>query len=135
MPVLPALRPSAAALVLGAVLAGCAHTEGTRVEREEARLATLLEGRVAGEPESCIAVFNIDRLRIYDRTAVTYETGDTIWVARPTDPRSLDTRDIVVVRRTGSQLCKQDVIRTVDRTSGITTGVVFLDDFVPYRRP
>ncbi len=130
-----ASRTLCAVLALAAALAGCAHTEGTRQQREEARLAKLLEGRVAGEPESCITAFNDNRLHFYDQTAVVYEAGDTVWVSRPTDPRSLDTRDIVVIRRTGSQLCKQDIIRTVDRTSGITTGVVFLEDFVPYRRP
>src|SRR5690606_9281200 len=109
--------------------------EGTRQEREEARLAKLLEGRVPGKPESCITALSDSRLQFYDRTAVVYDAGDTIWVSRPTDPRSLATRDVVVIGRTGSQLCKQDIIRTVDRTSGITTGVVFLEDFVPYRRP
>jgi hypothetical protein len=130
-----ARRTLCTALAFAAALAGCAHTEGTRQEREEARLAKLLEGRVPGKPESCITALSDNRLQFYDRTAVVYDAGDTIWVSRPTDPRSLDTRDVVVIRRTGSQLCKQDIIRTVDRTSGITTGVVFLENFVPYRRP
>ena len=118
-----------------AALAGCTHTDTPRLEREQARLARMIEGRVAGEPRSCITVFDMGRLQIVDRTAVVYESGDTVWVSRPTNPTSLDTRDIVVIRRSGSQLCKHDVIRMVDRTGHFTTGVVFLEDFVPYRRP
>ena len=118
---------------------GCAHPGGPyrerEHEREEARLADMLQGRVAGEPRSCIAAFDLGRLQIIDRTAVVYDAGGTIWVARPSNPESLDSRDIVVIKRSGGQLCKQDLIRTVDRTSHITTGVVFLGDFVPYRRP
>ena len=120
------------------VLSGCAYNQGPQREpireRAEARLTQMLQGRVAGEPRACITVFDLGRLQIIDRTAVVYDAGETIWVARPEERRMLDTRDIVVIRRTGSQLCKQDLIRTVDRTGHFTTGVVFLGDFVPYRR-
>ena len=108
--------------------------DGLGARRAEARLAKMLEGRVAGEPRSCISALDSSRLQILDRTAVVYDAGGTIWVSRPDDPNSLDSRDIVVIRRTGGQLCKQDLIRTVDRTGHFTTGVVFLGDFVPYRR-
>ena len=134
-------RKSIALLALGAAIAlgGCATT-GTPYrhplqDREEARLAKLLEGRVPGKPSDCISAFDLGRMQIFDHTAIVYESGDTIWVARPSDPHSLDTSDIVVIKRTSSQLCKQDMIRTVDRTGHFTTGVVFLDDFVPYRKP
>ncbi|WP_305098503.1 hypothetical protein [Croceibacterium aestuarii] len=118
-------------------LSGCATTAGpNRFQvREEARLAELLQGRVAGTPKSCISAFQMNRLEVYDHTAIVYRAGDTIWVSRPTEPRSLDASDILVIKRTSSQLCKQDVIRTVDRTNGFTTGIVFLGDFVPYTRP
>jgi len=116
-------------------LAGCVHDRAAADDRGEARLAAMLAGRVAGEPRSCVSAYDSSRLQIIDRTAVVYDAGSTIWVSRPSDPRSLDTRDIVVIERTGSQLCKQDVIRTVDRTGGFATGVIFLGDFVPYTRP
>lgn len=133
------MKGIAFALAAGSlVLSGCAYNQDPQRDRfrdrAEARLAQMLEGRVAGEPRSCITVFDLGRLEIIDRTAVVYDAGETIWVARPEEPRMLDTRDIVVIRRTGGQLCKQDLIRTVDRTGHFTTGVVFLDDFVPYRR-
>ena len=118
-------------------LSGCATPGGpNRVQvREEARLAELLQGRVAGTPKSCISAFDMRRLEIFDHTAIVYRAGSTIWVSRPTEAHSLDASDILVIKRTGSQLCKQDVIRTVDRTNGFTSGVVFLGDFVPYAKP
>ncbi|GGD48021.1 hypothetical protein [Croceicoccus pelagius] len=115
-------------------LSGCATTTmGASVERGEARLAEMLAGRTAGEPQSCISAYASSRLKVIDETAVVYDAGDTIYVARPDNPRSLDTKDVLVIERTGGQLCKQDVVRTVDRTLGFNTGVVFLSDFVPYR--
>jgi hypothetical protein len=90
------------------------------------------EGRTAGRPVACIPAQVSERLKIIDRTAVVYDGGRTIYVAKPRDPRTLDTNDILVINRFGSQLCKTDVVRTVDRSSGFMTGVVFLGDFVPY---
>jgi hypothetical protein len=124
----------AATLVLSACATAGASTRHAFQDREEAKLATMLQDRVAGEPRSCITAYDLSRIQILDHAAIVYETGDTIWVSRPGDPHSLDTRDIVVIKRTGGQLCKQDIIKTVDRTSGFTTGLVFMGDFVPYRR-
>jgi hypothetical protein len=41
--------------------------------------------------------------------------------------------DIMVSEQFGSQKCKGDIIRLVDRTTGMTGGVCSLGDFVPYR--
>jgi hypothetical protein len=38
------------------------------------------------------------------------------------------------MKRTSSQLCKQDIVNTADQTTGMYTGSVFLGDFVPYRK-
>jgi hypothetical protein len=127
-------RPVAAFAAV-ALAAGCATYDGGNNAEGEARLAAMLEGRTAGEPRSCISASVDSRLKIIDRTAVVYDAGRTIYVARPENPQSLDTQDVLIINRFGSQLCKQDVIRTADRTLGFTTGIVFLGDFVPYTRP
>lgn len=130
---LPLATAIASSLAVTAV-SGCATSPmGASAERGEARLAEMLAGRTAGEAQSCISAFADNRLTVIDETAVVYDAGDTIYVARPDNPRSLDTQDVLVIERTGGQLCKQDFVRTVDRTLGFTTGVVFLGDFVPYR--
>lgn len=120
---------------LVALLATSAHAASpTGPEKGEAQLAKMLEGRTAGKPQSCISAQISDRLQIIDQTAVAYNVGNTIYVARPDQPKSLNTDDILVINRTSGQLCKQDIVRTIDRTSGFTRNVIFLGDFTPYRK-
>lgn len=122
-----------AAAALGTTTAAHAAPD-TAPSKGEARLAKMLEGRTAGEPKSCISARLDSKLQVIDETAIVYDAGSTIYVARPENPRSLDANDILVIKRFGSQLCKQDIIHTVDRMSGFMTGVVFLGDFVPYTK-
>jgi len=124
----------AASAVLLAGTTALAADKPTRMQKNEARLEKLLEGRTAGEPVSCISAYQADKLQVIDGVAMVYGTGDTIWVAKPSNPQSMRWDDIMVVNRTGGQLCNTDIIRTVDRMSGFTTGVVFMDKFVPYRK-
>ena len=104
----------------------------SRAERGEAKFAELTEGRVAGEGQSCINTFNTNRLTVIENVGISYERGDTIWIARASNANQLSGFDIPVFERRGSQLCRTDVIRTIDRSSGHFSGVVFLGDFVPY---
>ncbi len=122
--------------MMGTALTGMAATgaEAKPKQTGEQKLAKMLEGRVAGEPRSCIFTTPSSSIRVIDDTALVYRSGGTLWVNVPADPSSLDDDDIMVVRRTGSQLCNLDVITTVDRYSGFYNGNVFLGDFVPYRK-
>lgn len=108
------------------------QTEQTKGEKE---LAKLLEGRVAGEPTSCIRTPPNDRVRVIDDTAIVYGRGKTIYVNRTSRPRDIDDHDTMIVRRfSGSQLCKTDIVTTIDRGSQMFSGVIFLSEFVPYTR-
>ena len=108
------------------------QTEQTKGEKE---LAKLLEGRVAGEPTSCIRTPPNDRVRVIDDTAIVYGRGKTIYVNRTSRPSDIDDRDTMVIRRfSGSQLCKTDTVTTIDRGSQMFSGVIFLSEFVPYTR-
>lgn len=101
---------------------------------DEEAFAQLTEGRVAGEPRSCVTTANHNRVRIIEHVGVAYETGDTIWIALAHNPQRLDDFDVPVFQRFGSQLCKFDRITMVDRFSGFFSGVLFLNDFVPYKK-
>jgi len=129
------LSSAAAAAISALALSPSTALAQTGQEKGEARLAKMLEGRVAGEPESCITALNANRIEVIDYVGVVYDAGNTIWVSRVKDPRSLSWTDIPVFDRFGSQLCKYDVIRTVDRSTHMYSGAVFLEDFVPYRKP
>lgn len=103
-----------------------------RDERAEAAFTELVEDRVAGEPRSCINTFNSNRLRVVEYVGLAYRDGDTLWVARASNPEDLGPWDVPIIERYGSQLCRHDLIRTIDRNSGFYTGNLFLGDFVPY---
>jgi len=125
----------ASIVTAAALMAGAAPLAAeTRAEKAETRVAEMLEGRTAGEPRNCITALNSSDLRVLEHVGIVYERGDTIWLARASDPRQLGISDVPIFDRFGSQLCRTDVIRTVDRGSGFFTGSVFLEPFVPYTR-
>lgn len=116
-------------------LAGTAAAASSSSDQGEARLARMLAGRTAGKPVSCIDTMNPDKMQVIDGVAVVYDAGRTIYVARPTDPRMLRPTDALVIDRfSPSRLCVQEAMRTIDRYDHHTTGVLFLQDFVPYTK-
>lgn len=127
------LALSAAAIGLLAAPAAQAdeHAEMTKGEN---RLAKMLEGRVAGEPERCIRTIGSRSLTKIDNTALVYKSGDTIWVNYTKTPEAIDDGDYLVIRKfSGTQLCRTDQVETFSRGGNFFSGVIFLDDFVPYR--
>jgi hypothetical protein len=124
----------AAAMLALAGAAAHSADKTEKTEKNEARLAKLIEGRTPGEPVTCIPLFKSNLLEVIDGVALVYDVGDTVYVARPVDPKTLGRDDIVVIERFGGQLCYNDIIRTVDRAGGYLTGVVFLNKFVPYKK-
>ena len=101
----------------------------------EAALANALRDRVAGEPVQCIDLHRIHGSRIIDGTAILYDAGSVIYVNRPTNgAEELTQWDTMVTRTSTSQLCNVDTVTMIDRGSQTFSGVVFLGDFVPYRR-
>lgn len=142
--------PSLSRVVIGSVAAALALTPAlpaaAQIEAEataeaalqtkgEKRLAKLLEGRVAGEPVRCIRTFPNNRMQTIDGTAYVYGSGNTIFVQRTRNPAQIDDNDALVINRfSGTQLCRLDMMTTVDPMLGFFTGAVFFEDFVPYTR-
>jgi hypothetical protein len=103
-------------------------------DREE-ELARAIQGRVAGEPVQCIDLHRIRSSRIITDTAIIYDAGSVIYVNRPANGADqLNQWDTMVTRTPSTRLCNIDTITMIDRASHNFTGVVFLGDFVPYRR-
>jgi hypothetical protein len=101
----------------------------------EAELARRLAGRVAGEPVQCIDLHRIRSSQVINDTAIIYDAGSVLYVNRPDNGAdSLDRNDTMVTRLFTTQLCNIDTVQMVDPMSGMMTGIVFLGDFVPYRR-
>ncbi len=122
----------AASLALGAAPASAAREPVDR----EAELARAIGNRVAGEPVDCIDLHRIRSSRVIDDTAIVYDAGGTLYVNRPrAGAESLNRWDTLVTRTPSTRLCSIDTVRMVDLTSNMMTGIVFLGEFVPYRRP
>ena len=120
-------------LIAGSLLIGGA-AQAKPADRE-AELARALQGRVAGEPVDCIDLHRVRNSRIINDTAIVYDAGSVIYVQRPTaGADSLSDWDTMVNYPFGGRLCSIDTVRMVDPHSGMLRGIVFLDEFVPYRR-
>lgn len=123
-------------LAAAAALLALAPAEAKPRLSPEQQLAKEIEGRVAGEPVNCISLYNIRSSRIIDDTAIIYDAGRTIYVNRPrAGAESLDKWDTMVTRLHSSQLCSVDTVKLVNSPGHFMTGLVFLGDFVPYRKP
>ena len=128
------MRKALIAVLAAAALSAPFAAEAKRIA-PEARLAKMLEGRVAGEPQDCIYLPSIRSTRVIDKTAIVYDAGRTLWVNRPDNgASSLDDDDVLVTRLHSSSLCSIDIVQLQDRTSWFYSGFVSLGDFVPYRK-
>lgn len=130
------MHPRIATIIAAAAIAAMPAT-APAMERlaPEEKLAKLLEGRVAGEPQNCIPLSMARSSQVIDKTAIVYHIGSTLWVNRPEGgASSLDDDDILVTKLSGSQLCSIDAVQLHDRSSNMYSGFVSLGKFVPYRR-
>ncbi|HEV7233640.1 MAG TPA: DUF6491 family protein [Sphingorhabdus sp.] len=129
-----------ATLVLPLALASCGEMDSTPApltEKQTALLAKELDGKVAGNPQNCISTFNADNtIRVSDDILLYRVSGNLVYKnnLRSSCPGLARDNDIIVTEQFGSQKCRGDLVRLVDRTSGIPGPVCSLGEFVPYRK-
>lgn len=129
----PWIAITLAAASLAVAPAGTAAAKEKLAPQE--RLAKMLEGRVAGEPQRCISLTAINDSQIIDKTAIVYRQGSTLWVNKPSSgAESLNDDVILVTKPTGGQLCSIDTVQLHDRSSHMWRGFVALGEFTPYRK-
>ena len=94
-----------------------------------------LVGRTAGLPQNCVTTTQLDVLRPSENAphVMLYGSGRTIWANNLGSCR-FGYDDILVMQLYGSQLCRGDIVRSLDRLSRIPGPACVLGDFVPYRR-
>jgi hypothetical protein len=126
------LVPVALALAaLGSALpAIAANRDG---DRGEAKLAKILDGRVAGEAVRCLDASQRRNMQVVDRTALVFRDGDTLYVNRPSGANFLTWSDVPVFKIWGSQLCAKDFVRLHDSATWMSGPTMVLGEFVPYR--
>lgn len=124
----------AAAAIFAAPAIASDH-DGSAPTKGEIKLAKLLEGRVAGEPQRCVRTMRNQNLQVIDGTALVIGRGRTIYVNIPRDPVVLDDDDILVIRHSsGSSLCRLDWVESHEQYGHFYSGNILLNDFVPYTR-
>jgi hypothetical protein len=110
-----------------------------RTAENQARFQQLIEGRVAGQPMSCLASYEADDMRVIDdQTIVFGERSNRVYVANlksPCDNLGAPGYAMVTRRPGGSGMCSGDIATIVQTSSGITAGSCVIGTFTPYTRP
>ncbi|MDO6416680.1 hypothetical protein Q4F19_20010 [Sphingomonas sp. BIUV-7] len=101
----------------------------------EARLQAMLAGRTAGTPTNCVSLApSMDSTKI-EGVGMVYRRGRTLYVNRFVNGcPSLNSFNGIVTRTPSTQLCRGDIARVVDFTTGIEGGSCVLGDFTPYEK-
>ena len=121
-------------VVAAAGLASAIPSAAAADPKGEAQLAKLLQGRVPGAPVHCLSRSERDDMQVIDRTALVFKDGATYYVNRPSGANFLSWSDVPVFKLWGSQLCSNDLVHLVDRSSGMPRAALSMGEFIPYRR-
>jgi len=122
------------------LMSACGEVDSTPApltDKQASLLTRELDGKVAGAPVSCISNFNANNMiRVSDNILLYRVSGRLVYknTLRSSCPGLARDTDIVVTEQFGGQKCSGDLIRLVDRTSGIAGPVCSLGEFVPYRK-
>ncbi|WP_293881731.1 hypothetical protein [Sphingomonas sp.] len=127
------LRIVPTALLL--LLSACATTVAAREEAPDPKLQQALAGKIVGKPKSCIALTDARSSTTY-RGAILYRVNSRLsYVNDLGKCPFLRDDNIQVLDVFGSQLCRGDIVRMVDRNSRFPSGSCVFSDFVPYVTP
>ena len=123
-------------LPLAAFLFGCVAQEPVELSREtRSRLDEAVAGRAAGPPQACVSQRDLRASHTLGEGAVLFEgPGTLIYVNRTSGGCNTDFGRSLVTRTPSNQLCRGDIVRSVEPVSGTDWGSCTLGDFTPYRR-
>jgi len=96
-----------------------------------------LKGYVPGKPVTCITTFAGTGPTIVDDHTILYEeSGNRIWRTQPVGAcPALRPFTTLIVRRFGSQLCRNDQFQVLEQGAIIPSQICRFDSFTPYCRP
>jgi hypothetical protein len=118
------------------LLAGCATTT-EMAQGPDPKLTAALGDRVAGKSQSCIRLDQATGNEIY-RDAILYRASRSRYFLAdaPGCGSSRGHNDYILVQNVfGSQLCRGDIVRLVERVGGSTGGACAIRGFTPYTKP
>ena len=126
--------------LMASVIASCAPVPATQnpaqTAQQQDRLQSLLAGRSAGQPVSCLSSYRTtNQINISDNI-ILFRDGATIYRTDPPGgcPGLASGRYALLTRNPTSQLCRGDLVQLIDTQSGLIAGTCTFSDFVPYSR-
>ena len=128
-------------LLITATIGSCAPVQPVeRTPQAEAHLQTLLSGKVAGPPVSCLPEYRANDMVVIDDSTILFRDGRrTIYrndLQGGSCSRLGSGNYALLTRRTGGiGLCRGDIAEVKDLTNGFTVGSCVMGDFVPYTKP
>jgi hypothetical protein len=120
---------------LGACTTG---PQPTRSAQAENHLQKLLAGRVQGKPVTCLPDYRSKEIVVVDDRTILFRDGRTYYRNDFNGGTcgGLGIGNTLVTKRFGGAgLCRGDVARVVDMSSGFTVGSCAMGNFVPYTKP
>ena len=135
--VLITLGISASVLMTGCSMSDAESTPIALTDKQSKLLQKQIGGKVAGEAVSCISdLHQANIIRVSDDLLLYRVSGRLVYQNRLKSPCPglASDRDIMVTEQFGSQQCRGDIIKLVDRIGGIPGPFCELGDFVPYRK-
>ncbi|WP_448658967.1 DUF6491 family protein [Sphingomonas sp. CJ99] len=129
-----------AVLALAAALsaAGCAATPEQMASQQAVAaedFAKATDGRVAGTPSLCIDTIGVDGPQIVGDNRLIYrQGGKRVWVneLQGSCPGLRPQDSIIIAEVYGSQMCRNDRFRVVQRGTSIPGAYCRYGSFVPY---
>lgn len=106
-------------------------------EQQQAKLDKRLEGRTAGEPQSCISMNEQRNMTVISDDILIFgsrRNAKTIYVNKPYGGCRNAANSILSYSRPTSSLCKGEIIKLIDSASRIEMGSCAFGDFVPYTK-
>jgi hypothetical protein len=102
--------------------------------REQARLAQLTAGKIAGPTTDCLPTYRANDMVVVNDNTIAFKQGRRLFVNNMQGScYGLDRGTTALVTRTPStQLCRGDIATLVDTSTRVAVGSCVFGDFVPY---
>ncbi len=126
-------------LIAAAGLGSCATASPEQVAaaaaRDQAKLASLTAGKVAGPPMSCLSNWRSRDMVVVNENVVAFRDGrNRVYINNMNGPCNGlgPMRGTLVTQTTGTSLCRGDIAQVLDMTSRTNIGACSFGDFIPF---
>lgn len=122
-----------AIVLLGGTAVGA--TQSSAVARADRALANELKDRTPGAPTTCVNASSVSGPQIIDHDTLLYREGRTVWRSElPSECRSMEPGNTLVIEVNGGQICQNDRFRVIEPGMSIPSQYCRFGKFTPYRK-